>query len=176
MNETVKRDIRKIEKESKKRIEDFSLYDWEYFCLIVDLSEDFLKHYKEKINWKSVSSNQNLSEEFIDQYSNRVYWNSIVVTQELSELMILKYKEILDWKRVSCFQKLSEGFIIEFEEILYWDELSKKQDFTYSFLMDNIHKVNINNFCIFNEMINLSEEEKEKVHNINRFQKIYGKI
>lgn len=91
------------------------------------LSEEFIRKYKDHVDWKDVSTFQILSEEFIREFSGRVDWECIAECQVLSEEFIREYVDHLDWRTISFSQKLSEHFIEEFEHLVHWDGVSMQQ-------------------------------------------------
>ena len=69
---------------------------------------------KYKVNWQYISINQNLSEEFIREFKDDVNWHNISCNQNLSEEFIREFKEYVNWKYISRYQNLSEKFCNEF--------------------------------------------------------------
>ncbi len=41
------------------------------------LSENFIREFKDKVNWYNISYSQKLSENFIREFKDNVNWNSI---------------------------------------------------------------------------------------------------
>ena len=66
------------------------------------LSEDFIREFQDKVNWKLISQYQTLSENFIREFKDKV-----------------------DWDSISRYQRLSEEFIEEFKNKIYWNKLFK---------------------------------------------------
>jgi hypothetical protein len=48
------------------------------------LSEDFIREFKDRVNWEKISAHQNLSEDFIREFEYRVSWGKISAHQKLS--------------------------------------------------------------------------------------------
>jgi hypothetical protein len=66
------------------------------------------------MNWNCISIHQNLSEDFIREFKDKVDWINISTYQKLSEKFIKEFKDYVDWNCVSTYQKLSKKFIKEF--------------------------------------------------------------
>lgn len=62
-----------------------------------------------------ISAYQTLSEEFIREFKDRVNWNYISHVQILSEDFIREFKDRVDWTNIFKRQKLSKKFRKEFE-------------------------------------------------------------
>ena len=93
--------------------------DWGNICYTEELSENFMRKYKDKVNWSSVSYRQDLSEDFIREFQDRIDWWWILRTQNLSESFIREFKNKIDWNVISAYQELSEDFIKEFNLTSY---------------------------------------------------------
>ena len=61
-----------------------------------ELSEDFIREFKDKVNWEILSFYQTLSEDFIRKLKNKVNWRGISKHQELSEKFIREFKKELN--------------------------------------------------------------------------------
>ena len=58
------------------------------------------------INWKEISIHKNLSENFIREFRNDVNWYWISRYQKLSENFIREFQKEVDWEHISEYQKL----------------------------------------------------------------------
>jgi len=58
----------------------------------------------------SVAKNSDISEDFLREYANKVNWKLLVRYRKLSEDFIMEFKDKLDLKRVLMYQNLSEDF------------------------------------------------------------------
>ena len=81
-----------------------------YLLLLYNISE---KPKEVFIMNKQLSDNQ-LTEEYIREFQDKVDWKSISWRQKLSEEFIREFQDKVYWKYISCDQKLSEEFIKEF--------------------------------------------------------------
>ena len=70
-----------------------------------------------------ISTNKKLSEDFIREFKDKVYWSSISVYQKLSEDFIREFKDEVSWDYISSNQKLSEDFIREMKDYVDWDDI-----------------------------------------------------
>ena len=124
-------------KDIKKKIEWEQYYDpnfnWNnpilYSC-DNNLSEEFIREFKDKVDWEYISISQMLSEDFIKEFQNKVDWTYISECQQLSEDFIKEFQNKVDWKMISSYQKLSEGFIREFKDKVDWLYICRFQNFT----------------------------------------------
>lgn len=81
----------------------YELFDLDISSSILDLfiikkkfSEEFLEHYKDKLNWTLISRYQFLSEDFIRRHKDKVNWNHITRFQILSDEFKYEFKDYLD--------------------------------------------------------------------------------
>jgi hypothetical protein len=61
-----------------------------------------------------VSKYQKLSEEFIREFKDNVNWSEISKYQKLSEEFIREFEDEIKWYSISTYQKLTKEFIKEF--------------------------------------------------------------
>jgi len=93
--------------------------NWKIYCHNNILTEDFIIEFKDYVNWDGVSSCQTLSENFIRDFKDKVVWNLISAYQILSEEFIREFKDYVDWSNIFCWQNnISEEFIKEFKDKL----------------------------------------------------------
>ena len=103
-------------KDIKKKIEWEDFYDLDFdwgdleFYKKNKLSEEFIREFKDKVDWWCISRYQELSEDFIREFKNRVIWKMISKYQTLSEEFIREFKNSVDWEMISYYQTLSEDF------------------------------------------------------------------
>ena len=120
--------------------------DWSHISCILQLSEDFIRDNKDKVNWKFISRDQTLSEDFIREFKDKADWDYVSTSQKLSEGFIREFKDKVDWYFISRFQTLSEDFIREFKDRVWWRCISSYQilsdefieEFKIDFLRPNI--------------------------------------
>jgi hypothetical protein len=85
-----------------------------------EVSEEFLRHYIENgyisgPNWWPVYR-QKLSEQFMRDFRDRVDWMSISICQDLTESFMREMKDDVLWNYAAENQKMSKDFIIEFHD------------------------------------------------------------
>lgn len=111
---------------------DFTI--WNAIFQTQELSEEFLAFNKSKlemdggINWAVISGHQQLSEDFIRQFKNKLDWDFIVVRQNLSEDFIEKHSKFIDWWLLGAWQELSDAFIDKHSDKLDMEQLLKYED------------------------------------------------
>lgn len=66
-------------------LDELDEYDWVDFSADEELSEEFIRVFKDKVNWFWISTCQDLSEDFIREFQNYVHWDCLDDNQELSE-------------------------------------------------------------------------------------------
>jgi len=93
--------------------------DWCY-CSQFDLPIDFIREFKDEVNWEWVSFCQKLSEDFIRECQDEVDWCGISEGQDLSEEFIREFKDKVDWYYIYKYKNLSEDFITEFRSEINW--------------------------------------------------------
>lgn len=102
----------------------FTTQGWEKISVWQTLSEDFMREFKDKLEWHYIVQYQKLSEDFIREmkdYLNSLefsedIWSSISFCQELSEDFMREMKDYLVWERLVSSQHMSECFMEEMNE------------------------------------------------------------
>ena len=77
------------------------------------------EYYNPDFNWNSSDlyvSNNTLTEDFIREFKDRVNWEFIAMSQKLSEDFIREFQDRVSWQMISINQKLSEDFRREFQD------------------------------------------------------------
>ena len=98
---------------------DFDWNNWDFYNYKKNkLSEEFIREFKDKVNWRYISGCQKLSEDFIREFKDKVLWNYISGYQKLSEDFIREFKDRVDWLYILKCQELSEEFKEEFKKEL----------------------------------------------------------
>ena len=98
------------------------------------LTEDFIREFKNEVNWNFISCCQHLSEDFIREFQYEVNWDYIAADQQLSEDFIREFADRVDWEYISIYQHLSEDFIGEFMHRIDWCLILKYQHLSENFL------------------------------------------
>ena len=102
------------------------------------LPEDFIREFKNFLNWHMLSVHQVLSEELIREFKNRVVWSVISEFQILSESFIREFQNKVYWDSISCHQKMSDEFMLEFKDKVYWKWVPTISDDLLNKLPDHI--------------------------------------
>lgn len=90
--------------------------EWLKISMNIELSEEFMREFKDKICWGNISKFQTLSENFIREFQNKVDWYYISEYQILSEKFIREFEDKVDWFNIFKHQNLSEDFKNEFKD------------------------------------------------------------
>ena len=98
------------------------------------LTEDFIREFKNEVNWNFISCCQHLSEDFIREFQYEVNWDYIAADQQLSEDFIREFADRVDWEYISIYQHLSEDFIGEFMHKIDWCLILKYQHLSEDFI------------------------------------------
>ena len=65
------------------------------------LTEDFIREFKDDVNWDCISSCQKLSEDFIREFQDKVDWSTISYRQKLSGKFVREFQDKIDWSSIS---------------------------------------------------------------------------
>ena len=109
---------------------------WIEISYYQNLSENFIREFQYSVTWSYISERQKLSEEFIREFKNRVDWDNISKYQKLSENFIKKFQNRVNWINISAYQKLSENFIREFKDKIYWCYIVRFQKLSDDFIKE----------------------------------------
>jgi len=97
------------------------------------LSEDFMREFRDRIDWNCISAYQKLSEFFIKEFQDKLNWDWISIYQKLSEEFMREFQNKGDWYFISKYQILSEDFIREFKDKISLVQISKYQKLSEKF-------------------------------------------
>jgi hypothetical protein len=61
------------------------------------LSDNFIRTFKQKLDWKWITAHQPLNENFIEEFQSYVDWNEISQSQNLSESFIREFQNKVNW-------------------------------------------------------------------------------
>lgn len=106
---------------NKKEVKEFAeRLNWSAFTIhcYEFMNIDFIRKYKDYIDWGYVCCTQTLTENFIREFYDYIDWESICERQQLSEELIREFADFVDWEMVDCFQHISNEFREEFKEYL----------------------------------------------------------
>lgn len=132
-----------------------SHFDW--WTLHTDLSEDFMRRFGDKLNWRKVSDHQkNLTESFIRENAERVHWDRISQRIQMSEDFIDEFKDKVTWDYIWSYQrKLSSKFIenhLSCCERVDWNRIVMYQRLTDDFMKKHIDDLSIGNVIEYQKL------------------------
>ena len=109
---------------------DFDWNDYKFYSNNI-LSEDFIREFKDKVDWSAICRYQKLSEEFIEEFQDKLYWKHISCYQELSVEFIKKFRHKIDWELLSCSKYIDEDTLRKFQYSIDWDRVSRFAEFRF---------------------------------------------
>ena len=147
---------------------DFDWNDYKFYSNNI-LSEDFIREFKDKVDWSAICRYQKLSEEFIEEFQDKLYWKHISGYQELSVEFIKKFRHKIDWELLSCSKYIDEDTLRKFQYSIDWDRVSRFAEFRFltdkqlseKFIEEFQNKLDLSQ--IFS-LPYLSEKFKEKIY------------
>lgn len=83
-----------------------------------ELSIDFIREFRDKINWQNVSCWQHLSEKDIEEFRDKLDWWYVSKKQRLSLSFIDKFKEKLDWFWIEAIYEKKKDFLKMFKNYM----------------------------------------------------------
>ena len=140
-------------------------YKWVPIIPVIKLSEDFLtensKHFSSHL-WMMICAYQVLSEDFIRKFADKVDWRTISSHQEISENFIREFQDKVDWREISC-KTLSESFIQEFQDKINWNLLMNFHTPSAEFLQKFKSRFHLSNWeSISRKKLSIESLEKFK--------------
>lgn len=116
--------------------------NWFDICQYQKLSISFMIKFADYLSWKHVSEFQTLTEEFIHLFHNFVDWENISKKQVLCEAFIKKYYKKVNWVNISKHQTLTENFIDVYKYLLHWEYLDYSK-MSIDFIKEHLEFVDI---------------------------------
>ncbi len=111
MKETVRKELYKILKRYNcNSIDKMEKNDWLFASMFCSLSEDFIKEFKDNVDWDWIWQKQHLSEDFILEFLDKA--------------------DECSWRYISYVQNLSFDFILDFDDKIVFDCLAQKENFS----------------------------------------------
>jgi hypothetical protein len=121
------------------------------------MSENVIRKKYHQINW-CYAGKRHMSEKLMGNISDYLNWGVICKWQKLSSKFIEKYKSLCTKREVSRYQKLAGWFIAKYNIWLNMEIVSQYQDMSIDFIRENIDL--------------LSMEHLEKNNNYNKIDTI----
>jgi hypothetical protein len=121
-------------------------FDWRTISKL-DLSEQFLDKYKDKIDWYQYLSRHKITEieKFVERY--KLEWKYVLRTQDLSEEFIEKHVSEFDhdaWISLWAYRSVTIQFIERHIDKVSWDIISECQNLPEEFIEKCAGEVNWN--------------------------------
>ena len=108
--------------------------------------------YHGDVCWETITKHQKLSEQFMRDFNHKLDWRYLPVYQEMSEAFIKAYADKFWWGDFP-YEKLSEDFISEMADKVSWAEVSKrKKNMSREFIEKWAHRLDWFNLCYFNKV------------------------
>ena len=82
------------------KLRSFSIYSWQLISQM-ELSDDFIRKFQDKVDWNIISGSQLLNENFIEEFKDKIQWESVSRYQNFTEYFIRQYQGEMVWKCVS---------------------------------------------------------------------------
>lgn len=147
-----------------------------------DLSIDFVREFRDKINWETICNNGNFAFtwEFLDEFEDRIDWYVISDSKVLEHKDLIKYKDKLNWSSITRNQKLTEEELYQFSDLLNWNFIYN-QNLTDKFIRDyykELYPSSLARFCKLSEQFieEHIEDFKPLFSWISRCQKLSAKF
>lgn len=180
------------EAQVRKQYPKLTEMDWDWICMIGNLSWEFIQEFEEHINWYALSKNTNLDEKVINVYKSKLEWDDIWryhnLTEEFIEhfihymesipfienntnnyQLIHKFAKHLNWYEISSNAYIcTDEFVREFKDYLDWDVAIKNgKIYEDDLLREFLPKMNLN-LLVFQQLSwqgkeNLLRELKNKI-------------
>jgi len=137
-------DIRPKDKEI-----DWDTLDWENISR-QELTVDFIREFKEYLNWDIITNFFLSSEVFIREFQDKVVWDTISSKMKFRNDydydFFEEFSDRFNWIKISKWGNMDEHFVIKFEEYLDWNIISGVQGLTEYLIRRFNHKINWENF------------------------------
>ncbi|MEG1141780.1 MAG: hypothetical protein RSE41_04955 [Clostridia bacterium] len=159
-------DLEYINKETGQNYENLDQINWSNLSYDYKLSEEFIRHFKDKVYWPYISYKQNLSESFIEEFEDKIEFESIsVLYNKFSLEFIRKYKNKISWDYLSYAVNLPYSFIKEFSDLLDWKEVSTNTVLSEDIMRAYSDKIHWPRICKYQHLYEgFIREFKRKVH------------
>lgn len=134
--------------ESDVTPEQAGAYFWNWIALHETLSEDDMREFADKFNWRKLSDHQKgLSESFIRENADRVHWDRICQRIQMSEEFIEEFQDKVVWDYIWSYQRhLSCDFIekhLKGHGRVDWGRIGMYQKLDEKFIWNHIDELGI---------------------------------
>lgn len=114
--------------------------DFNILSLNVNISESIIRRFKDIFNFDLISIKR-LSIEFMRDFKDKLNWNHISKCMYLDNECIKEFADYLNWKYISKYQVLSEDMIRCFEYDVEWDYIFTYQNLSDEFKLEYNHRL-----------------------------------
>lgn len=111
--------------------------EWDEISWNLHLTDDFIREFKDRIDFTEACEHHVFSEEFIEEMIDYVDWEKISEYQVLSKEFCLKHKHRVDWYYLSTKKWVTVDFIREYSEFVNWRSIcSIRTSFPIEFIRE----------------------------------------
>ena len=71
----------------------------------------------DSIKWGSISYYSDLSEDFMKEFKNNINWSNACMMQDMSEEFIIEMKDYVDWRELNRVGKLKSKQLIQLSKV-----------------------------------------------------------
>jgi|APSaa5957512493_1039668.scaffolds.fasta_scaffold18885_2 hypothetical protein len=121
--------------------------NWVYVSQHCKMPIDFIREHSDFIDWEVVSKWQKLDSDFIREFSEKIEWFNITLSQKLDQSIIREFVNKVSWRGVCGRQCMDTEFIREFKDYINWYEISFNQKLDEDFIRE--FKDSVNWYSIF---------------------------
>jgi len=116
MNKEVKEELDKIlKKYSCDNINEINWYNFNFNHH--KISEDFIREFKDSVDWIYICTYQKLSEKFMSEFKDKLDWKSVGPYQRMSKDFIEKFKDKLDLEYLLKYNQIDQKFYNKLKNI-----------------------------------------------------------
>lgn len=126
--------------------------DFEYQAQYEELDNNFMREYKDDLDWYLICQYQVLTEDFMREMEDYLDYFQISQFQVLSDVFVRDYAEQLNWTALCKFQALPESVLRECAEKLNWGYVSQYQTLSSEFIRDYAEELDWTQVCVFQQL------------------------
>ena len=110
-----------------------------------------------------------ISDKFLKHHSNLVNWDVLSLRHKLHKMFILDYQERINWYAIINNKSLSLSFVYDFPKQIRWDGFSRFGNLNKQVLDDFKDQIN---WKIIKEERQLTDKEQELLKNYDQFNMV----
>lgn len=140
--------------EFKKEFEVNSILDadFEEISIISDLSTNFIREHKNKLNWRRITKSHNITIEFANEFKDCIDWGWISKSHKLTDEFIDFFADELVWSEISAFQNLTDAQIRKHKNKIIWGRLVANRELTEEFIEEYDWRINFATLPIYQKL------------------------